>query len=69
MKIKLTGGVLGNETLRVRCDLKNASNPVEVDYCTGNGWESTQYQAADAKHSKAGLVEIGRALARLAMNA
>jgi hypothetical protein len=65
--IKLSGGDLGSETLLVRCNLVEAAAPVEVDYCVGNGWEPTQYQCADTRHSLAGLVAIGKSLAAVAV--
>jgi hypothetical protein len=61
--ITLTGGCLGAERMAVRCDLRLASSPVEVDYCEGSGWVPTQYQCADARHTIAGLAEIARSLA------
>ena len=61
--ITLTDGCLGNETLSVRCDLSQASSPVEVDYHTGTGWEPTRYQCADARHQTSRLDAIARALA------
>lgn len=67
--IKLSGGDLGSETLLVRCNLVEASAPVEVDYCVGNGWEPTQYQCADTRHSRAGLVAIAKSLAAAAVEA
>lgn len=65
--IKLTGGDLGREKMMVRCRLANASSPVEVDYCDGDGWVCCQYQCADARHSKAGLIELGKELAARAV--
>jgi hypothetical protein len=67
--ITLTDGCLGNEKLSVRCDLSQASSPVEVDYHTGNGWEPTQYQCADARHQASRLDAIARALAGAACEA
>jgi uncharacterized protein YraI len=61
--IKLFDGDLGSETMLVRCNLSQASAPVEVDYQTGSGWESTQYQCADTRHRTSGLIEIGKTLA------
>ena len=52
-----------SESLLVRCDLSQASAPVEVDYLVEEcGWDSTQYQCADARHTINGLAEIGRRL-------
>lgn len=64
--IKLTNGCLGSETMKVRCQLANAASPVEVDYCTGEGWQPTQYQCADARHTAKGLAAIGQSLAEIA---
>lgn len=61
--VKLSGGDLGGETMRVRCDLTRAESPVQVDYdCDGN-WTPTQWQCADARHSVAGLTAIAERLA------
>jgi hypothetical protein len=60
--ITLTGGCLGKETMKVRCDLTQASSPVEVCY-SGDGWGPTQYQCADARHTNRGLEQIARSLA------
>ena len=65
--IRFFDGDLGSEEMLVRCNLAEASAPVEVDYCTGEGWESTQYQCADARHRTTGLVEIGEILAAQAV--
>lgn len=61
--IKLSGGNLGSETMMVRCNLAQASAPVQVDYEMGNGWEGTQYQCADASHRTDRLIEIAKGLA------
>jgi hypothetical protein len=65
--IKLHGGSFGIEVMLVRCDLARAESPVQVDYNQGGGWESTQYQCADARHTTAGLVRIGKELAAVAL--
>lgn len=69
--VRLSGGDLGSEQMLVRCNLSEASWPVEVNYCTGDedgdGWESTQYQCADARHRLSGLIEIGEVLAAAAV--
>ena len=64
-KIKLSGGGLGAERMVVRCNLADASAPVEVDYCNGDGegFVSTRYRCADACHTVSGLTEIGKVLA------
>lgn len=52
-----------SESLLVRCDLSQAAAPIQVDFLAENvGWESTQYQCADARHAINGLAEIGRRL-------
>ena len=63
--IKLFGGDLGNEEMMIRCDLSDASSPVQVDYRNEiqDVWESTQYQAADVRHRTRGLIAIGKQLA------
>lgn len=63
--IKLSGGGLGAERMMIRCNLAEASAPVEVDYCNGDGegFVSTRYQCGDARHTVAGLIEIGKVLA------
>ena len=65
--ITLSGGDLGSEIIRLRCDLTRAESPVEIDYCTGDGYEPTQYQCADCSHRQSGLIAIGRILAARAM--
>jgi hypothetical protein len=50
------------ESLLVRCDLSQASSPIQVDYLVGNGWEGSQWQCADARHSRDGLASIGSQL-------
>lgn len=65
--ITLTGGCLGDETLRVRCDLRQAASPVEACY-HGDKWAVTQYQCADAQHTIRGLTKIARELAAEAMH-
>lgn len=65
--IKLFGGDLGGETMMIRCNLTEASAPVEVDYCEGDGWGPTQYQCADASHRVSDLIRIGKTLAAQAV--
>lgn len=67
--IKLTGGDLGNERMLVRCNLTEASAPVEVNYCTdrNSDFTGTQYQCADTSHRTSGLIEIGNQLAAKAV--
>ena len=59
--IKLTMPEI-RESMLIRCNLSDASSPVQVDYCEGGGWTGCQYQAADARHSTAGLIAIGEQL-------
>lgn len=65
--IKLTGGILGSSEMKIRCNLSNASSPVEVDYCEGYGWQSTQFQCADVRHYTTELAKLGQKLAFEAM--
>lgn len=65
--VRLHGGDLGGEVMLVRCNLTEASSPVEVDYCEGDGWVSTQYQCADTSHRLSGLLDIGKILAARAV--
>lgn len=60
--IKLSGGSFGGEYLLVRCDLAQASSPIETS-SDGKEWSGTQYQCADARHTRGGLTSIGRKLA------
>lgn len=61
--IKLWGGVLGPDILRVRCDLTRAESPVEVDYGVLDGWKPSPYQCADVRHSTTELAALGQRLA------
>ena len=65
--IKLHDGDLGDDTMLVRCNLAEASSPVEADYCEGSGWFPTQYQTADTRHRTSGLIEIAKSLAAAAV--
>ncbi len=65
--VKLFGGDLGSETMLVRCNLSQASAPIQADYDNGEGWASTQYQCADARHTTSGLIRIGKLLAAQAV--
>ena len=65
--IKLSGGDLGSETMAVRCNLAEATSPVEVNYHEGDGWQHTQYQCADARHRTSGLIDIAMPLAAAAV--
>lgn len=59
--LKLSGGDLGGETLHVRCDLSQASAPVEIAVC--QEWTPTQYQCADTRHTVDGLASIAKEIA------
>ncbi len=50
------------ESLLVRCSLLNASSPVQVNYLAGGGWEPTQYQCGQARHTPKGLAALGEQL-------
>lgn len=69
--LKFFGGDLGNNVMMVRCDLSQASSPVEVDYCNdsknGDGWGSTPMQCADMRHSYSRLVAYGQRLVAQAL--
>jgi hypothetical protein len=65
--INVTNGDMGSESMAVRCDLSQASAAVEVNYGTGDGWESTQYQCADARHTVSGLKQIAKTIAAQAV--
>jgi hypothetical protein len=62
--IRLTGGVLGEDSMLIRCDLTEASSPVEVSHDSGATWHVTQYQCADARHSNDELTDLGIAVAQ-----
>lgn len=64
--IKLTGGDLGGEMVKVRANLARPETSVEVDYCEGSGWQGCQYQSAQAQ-TVDGLIEIGKELAAAAV--
>ena len=60
--LKITCGAV-SESILVRCDLSQAAAPVEVNYLVEDcGWDGTQYQCADARHTINGLAAIGRQL-------
>lgn len=64
--IKLSGGNLGRETMMIRCDLSQASAPIQVNYMNDgkdSPWQGTQYQCADARHATSGLINLGKRLA------
>ena len=67
--LKLSGGDLGSDIMRVRCNLTEASAPVQVDYCNepGEHWEGTQFQCADCRHTTGGLADRGKFLAAYAV--
>ena len=57
--IRLTGGVLGDDKMLIRCNLSEASSPVEVSRDDGETWHGTQYQCADARHRDDELADLG----------
>ena len=59
--IKLYGGSFGLESMLVRCNLTEASAPVEANY--GDGWQPTQYQCADCRHRTGGLLGVAFGMA------
>jgi len=60
--LKITCGAV-SESILVRCDLSQAAAPVQVNYLVDDcGWEGTQYQCADARHTIDGLADLGRQL-------
>lgn len=66
--IVLRGGSLGpGQFCMFRCELAQASAPVVVDWCNEggrpSGWEATQFQCADCRHSTDGLIELGLRIA------
>lgn len=61
MIIRVRGEGVG-EFLKVRCNLSDASSPVEVNYLEGSGWESTQYQCWNTRHTPEGLAALGEQL-------
>lgn len=66
--IRLFGGSFGSDEMFIRCDLSQASSPVEYCGDRGGDWDCTQYQCADARHSTSRLAEeIGYPLAAQAL--
>jgi hypothetical protein len=59
--LKLHGGDFGSDTMLVRCDLSQASAPVEIAVC--QEWKPTKYQCADTRHTVDGLRRIAKELA------
>lgn len=57
---------IGADEIYIRANLSEASAPVEIS-TDGEEWNPTQYQAADACHTTAGLIDIGERLARRKM--
>jgi hypothetical protein len=68
-KLRIFGGDMGSDEMYVRCDLANASSPIEVDYRNDEdeSWETTQYQCADTRHRISGLASIAMGLAARAV--
>lgn len=48
--IKLSGGDFAGDYMMVRCNLGQASAPIEIS-ADGKAWSGTQYQCADARHT------------------
>ena len=66
--LRFYDGDMGDDTMLVRCDLCQASSPIEANYDPDyDDWSPTQYQCADARHYASGLAEIGKTLAANAM--
>ncbi len=65
--IEVTSGDMGSESMLVRCNLSQASAHVEVNYGTGDGWEPTQFQCADCRHTVDGLKKIAKTIAAKAV--
>jgi hypothetical protein len=60
--IRLFGGSFGSDEMLVRCDLVQASSPIQ--FHNGDGeWSPTPYQAADTRQSLGHLVRIGKSIA------
>lgn len=59
--LKITSASIG-ESIKVRCNLCDASSPVEVNYLEGHGWQGTQWQAANTRHTLRGLADLGHRL-------
>lgn len=60
--LRFFGGSCGSDQFFVRCDLSQASAPIQQ---SGDGveWGGSQYQCADARHTNDGLASIGKKLA------
>jgi hypothetical protein len=58
MQLKVTSG---SDSFTLRCDLRNASNRIEIN--TGSGWRDTQYQAADVRHSRDSFIQLAKEIA------
>ena len=67
--VKLSGGDLGNEIMFIRCNLSEASAPIQVDYHNDGveEWCGCQFQCADTRHTVRGLIERGKFLAAYAV--
>lgn len=61
--IKLYDGDCGGDTLLVRCNLAQASAPIETYSEEDESWSCTQYQCADARHTTNGLASIAKQIA------
>jgi hypothetical protein len=56
--IKFTEGSLGNDISFFRCNLSQASAPLQHWDSDSKAWVSTQYQCADCRHQISGMVEL-----------
>ena len=64
--IKLFDGDFGSDVMILRCDLSQASSPVEW-HSGDEEWQHSQFQCADCRHSEDGLFEIGKQIAAVAL--
>lgn len=60
--IKFFEGDLGDIESYFRCDLSQASSPLQQWDCESECWSSTQYQCADARHSTSGMISLCHSL-------
>lgn len=60
--LKLSGGSLGSDRVKIRGQLSVSEGRIDVDYCEGNGWESTGHSCYEVRNA-AQLAALGRELA------
>lgn len=60
--VKFFGGDLGADTTTFRCNLSEASSPLQHWDDESQSWIGTQYQCADARHRVSGMVDLCREL-------